>query len=278
MRREELEEQTGYHGYASNGRGIPKRAGRQGGSVAPAPAARSSYQEKWPRQPEEYFVDDASDEEDEYDTEWPPRLPTSSRRYMPEGSYTQGNTRFHVKYAAPPQRTAPQQPAPLKRHPVATDEVAIRKRRQKEGMHWMVFMGVGMLVMLALWVAGSMVLSAWTTWQDDIHYGRPRTFQCDAVVGHSDSPQNPSHFIALNLHAHIEIIELPGGDGTHARMYMGPTLYGYNVDLVPVTLSFKDVTGNGRPDMLIHFQDQTVVFINDGSQFRSQKPGEHISL
>jgi len=119
-----------------------------------------------------------------------------------------------------------------------------------------------------------MVLSAWTTWQDDIHYGRPRTFQCDAVVGHADSPQNPSHFIALNLHGRIEIIELPGGDAAHARVYLGPQLYGTDADLVPVTLSFIDVNGDQQPDMIIHFQGTQVVFINDQGSFRPLRPDE----
>ena len=68
----------------------------------------------------------------------------------------------------------------------------------------------------------------------------PRTFQVDAVVGQGDSLVHPSHFIALNLHGQIEVIEFPGGDATHARIYLGPHLYGSNASLVPVTLQFVD--------------------------------------
>ncbi len=47
-----------------------------------------------------------------------------------------------------------------------------------------------------------------------------------------------------------------------------------NADLVPVTLSFQDVNGDHRPDMILHFQGTQVVFINDGSGFRPAQPGE----
>lgn len=135
-----------------------------------------------------------------------------------------------------------------------------------------------MIVMLALWVLVNLAVNWWNVTQDDWHYGRPRTFQIDAAVGHNDSPANPSHFIALNLNRHILIIEFPGGDATKAKDYLGPTLFGDGQDLTPVTLSFKDVNGDGKPDMLIHIQDQTIVFLNDGGQFRPLKPGEHVTL
>ena len=113
---------------------------------------------------------------------------------------------------------------------------------------------------------------------DGWQYGYPRTSQTDAVVGHHDSPANPSHFIAINLHSHIEVIEFPGGDVTHARVYLGPTLIGTGQDLVPVTLSFKDVNGDGKPDMIVSVGGTIVVFINDNGQFRPLKPGEQVTL
>ena len=90
-------------------------------------------------------------------------------------------------------------------------------------------------------------------------------------MGHADSVAHPSHFIALNLNGHIDVIELPGGDATHARIYTGPQLFGDNAMLTPVTLSFKDVNGDGKPDLLLHVQDQTIVFLNDGTQFKTPK-------
>jgi hypothetical protein len=137
---------------------------------------------------------------------------------------------------------------------------------------------VGMLVMAVLFLALSAFGSWWRIHQDDVTYGRPRTFQTDAVVGHSDSASNPSHFIFLNLNRHVEIVELPGGDSTHARIYNGPTLFGDGQDLTPVTAEFRDVNGDGKPDMIVHIQDQRLVFINDGTQFRPLQQGEHVNL
>jgi len=137
---------------------------------------------------------------------------------------------------------------------------------------------MGMLVMVVLVVALSAFGSWWQVHQDDATYGRPRTFQMDTVVGHADSATNPSHFMFVNLNRHVVIIELPGGDTTHARIYNGPTLFGDGQDLTPITAEFRDVNGDGKPDMIVHIQDQRLVFINDGTQFRPQQPGEHVNV
>jgi hypothetical protein len=139
-------------------------------------------------------------------------------------------------------------------------------------------LAAGMLLMMLL-VLG---VNAFTTWlhvfQDDLTYGRPRTFQFNAVVGHDDSLSNPTHFMIINLNRHIEIIEFPGGDTTHARIYSGPVLFGNGQNLTPVTATVKDVNGDGKPDLILHIQDQVVVFINTGTTFRPLQPGEHIDL
>jgi hypothetical protein len=216
-------------------------------------------------------------EEDEayYDT----RLPTSSRRYQvsPEQIYQSGNTRLHVRYVDVPKRKSRQQQLPPRQQPERyTEEVAAlpTAEQHKRSRHPMLYLGVGMIAMLALFL----LLSSAATWiqttKDDLTYGRPRTFHIDAVVGHNDSPANPSHFIALNLNRHVQVIEIPGQDETKERTFNITTLFGDEEDLTPVTLSFRDLTGNGKPDMLIHIQDQTLVMINDNGTFRPAKPGE----
>jgi hypothetical protein len=136
------------------------------------------------------------------------------------------------------------------------------------------YLAVGMVSMLALWALVTMVANWWSVKMDDIQYGRPRTFQTDAVVGHNDSQSNPSHFIAINLNGRIEIIEFPGGDGSKARIYIGPQLYGNGEELVPVTLSFVDINGNHHPDMIVHFQDTQIAFVNENGGFRPATPQE----
>jgi hypothetical protein len=124
-----------------------------------------------------------------------------------------------------------------------------------------------MLLALALVVLGQVVITwASITW-DDLHYGRPRTFQVDAFVGHETTGQGPSHFIALNLHGRIEVIEFPGGDGTHARIFLGPQLYGEHADLVPVTLHFADTRHDRHPDMVVVFGQGQLVFRNEQGTF-----------
>jgi hypothetical protein len=167
-------------------------------------------------------------------------------------------------------------PAPYPKTPIpqvtkSTKSTKIPKTRQQA--HPLLYLGVGMLVMLLLWTSLSAVFGWFTSILDDIHYGYPRTYQVDAWVGHEQTG-NPSHFIAINLKGHIEIIEMPGGDAAHARIYVGPQLFGANADMAPVTLEFVDVNGDQKPDMVANFQGSRVVFINDKGAFRMALPSE----
>lgn len=133
----------------------------------------------------------------------------------------------------------------------------------------LIIIGVGLMIMLLGFMALSWLGNWWTTTTNDWIYGRPRTYQTDHVVGHNDSPQNPSHFIALNLNRHVLVIEFPGGDASKALTYLGPVLLGDGQDLVPVTLSFEDCNGDGKPDLNVHIGDQVIVFLNANGKFVS---------
>jgi hypothetical protein len=137
--------------------------------------------------------------------------------------------------------------------------------------------GLAMLAMLMGWFVVNAVVNWWQVVQDDMHYGRPRTYQVDQVVGHNDSQLHPSHFIALNLNRHVEVIEFPGGDVSLARVYVGPVLLGQGQDLAVVTLTFKDVNHDQKPDMILNVQDSHIIFINDNGQFRTARPDDNIS-
>jgi hypothetical protein len=145
--------------------------------------------------------------------------------------------------------------------------------RQRSSFHWLVFAGLAMIIMIIGWFALSALGNWWQVTQDDWHYGRPRTFQIDAVVGHNDSPSHPSHFIAMNLNRRVIIIELPGGDSSKARIYSGPILIGQGQDLAPVTLTFQDVNGDGLFDMIVNVQDAHFVYINANGTFQPARPG-----
>lgn len=168
-------------------------------------------------------------------------------------------------YGDEPRRTRPHTTARrLDQNPL---ETRVLPRRQFNAGRLLTVVGLAMLVMLLGFMALSWPGTWWQTQTNDWTYGRPRTFQVDAVVGHHDSPSNPSHFLALNLHRQVLVIELPGGDLSKAIMYTGPTLVGDGQDLTPITLTFVDVNGDGKLDMEIHILDQVIVFHNTGSKF-----------
>ncbi len=193
------------------------------------------------------------------------RVASLSRRYtgipMPDGVlYRQGNEHIYVHHSPPPRRASrSQQPAPT-----TYARPAPQARRR---FHWAFWVGLVALVMIVGYVGLGAVGSWWHTQSNDSTYGRPRTFQIDAVVGHSDSLAHPSHFIALNLNRHVIVIELPGGTVSNAVIYTGPILLGDGQDLTPVTLSFADVNGDGRPDMALHILDQQIIYLNNGTRF-----------
>jgi hypothetical protein len=74
------------------------------------------------------------------------------------------------------------------------------------------------------------------------------------------------------------VVECPGGDCGKAKVYVGPVLIGQGQDLAPVLLSFKDVNGDGKLDMIVTVQDSRFVFINENGTFRPQRPNEPVQL
>jgi len=154
----------------------------------------------------------------------------------------------------------------------------------KGKVHWLLPVGIGMIAMLVLWEVGSLVLAWGNTRLDDLRYGNPRTYQIDAVVGHGgDALDHPSHFIAVNLNRQAIVVEFPAGKQAGALSYVVPYyILGPGGDLTPITLEFRDVTGDGKHDMIIHMhlqsQDQTYVFVNDGAKFRPPTTKDNIHL
>jgi len=140
--------------------------------------------------------------------------------------------------------------------------------------HPLFFIGLSLFAMLLLSLGVTQALAWGTNVLNGWRYGYPRTFQIDAVVGHQDSPGMPSHFLAINLHGLVEIIEWPGGDAAHARIFLGPQLFGPNSDLEPVVLRFADLNGDHLPDLIIEVEGSRIVFINAQGTFRPLQPGE----
>ena len=136
--------------------------------------------------------------------------------------------------------------------------------------HWLVPIGLTMSATILLICLLQMTLVWGTMTYNDLRYGRPRTFQIDAIVGHNDSAAHPTHLVAMNLKGQIEILELPGGDASHARMLVGPTLSGDGSDLMPVTLQLVDRQGNHHPDLLVQCGGIELWFKNERTGFVAQ--------
>lgn len=153
----------------------------------------------------------------------------------------------------------------------------------KGRVHWLLPLGIGMIAMLILWEVGSVALDWGVNEYNNVVYGMPRTYQTDYIVGHGDSQAHPSHFLAINLNHQAIVIEFPAGNPQNAKSYVVPYyILGSASAEVPVTVDFKDVNGDGKPDMIVHIhlstQDQTFVFINDGKQFRAPNSKDHINM
>ncbi len=183
------------------------------------------------------------DVEDVPDSYYDTRLPTSTRRYVDtQGNQViqQGNRRFVIHDEPPPRRKN----------------------------HWVAILGIGMVIAFLLWTAFSALGCWWDRHQMDATYGFPRTYQMDAVVYQGDAADHPSHYLFLNLSGTVTIIELPHGDSAHARIYKGPTLLTDNAELIPITGEFKEVSG--KMEMIVHIQDQRIIYVCDGTQFKPQ--------
>jgi hypothetical protein len=213
-------------------------------------------------QPAQY---DVGDDDELYET----RIPSSVRRYGPISQHTLSDSPTQKGTLIARRRSSSN---PGNTGGVISNAVApsTTNNRPREKSFPLVPLLVGMVITILLVMTLSALGSWWHTYQDDLHYGRPRTSQLDAVVGHGDSPGNPTHFIFINLNRHVLIIEIPGGDASRTRIFTGPILFGDGQDLTPVTGEVRDVNGDGKPDLIVHIQDQQIVFLNDGTTFHPQ--------
>ena len=136
----------------------------------------------------------------------------------------------------------------------------------------------GALSILAIYAAVSAAVE-WTQIKlDDLQYGRPRTAQMDACVGHNEAEGVPSHFIAVNLNRRVTVLEMPGGDSAKTTTIVGPYLFGSGEDLTPVQVNAQDVNADAKPDLIVSVKNEQLIYLNDGVAFRLITPEEHAAL
>ncbi len=224
-----------------------------------------TIQAKKQARPAEY---DIEDDEELYVT----RMPSSTRRYrsappVQQESHDGPDTQSGVLIQRRRSSLSPKRTSGIASSAITAPDTHTQRSARRFPL---IAILVGVVLTIVLFMSLSVLGSWWHTYQDDLHYGRPRTSQLDAVVSHGDSVINKTHFIFLNLNRHVEIIEIPGGDATHMRVFLGPVLFGDGQDLTPITGEIRDVNGDGKPDLIVHIQNEQIIFLNDGTTFRPQ--------
>ncbi len=175
--------------------------------------------------------------------------------------------RIQTPSSALPSPNKGQRPRPTVLLPESFVRRLSMQQLRPQQLHPLVFLGLGMILALLIIPVGQSLNSLLSTTLDTFQYGQTRTYQTDVYVGH-ETGRTPSHFIALNLHGRIQVIEFPGGDSTHAKIYVGPQLYDADADTIPVTLQFIDTHHNHHPDMLVQFRNYQLLFRNVQGSFQ----------
>ena len=168
-------------------------------------------------------------------------------------------------YTRPPTRTSARRYdlAPYSRGERRTEELP------RQGKHPMFYIGICLVIMVLFLTAYTLIPPALQKWSDDRTFGYPRTFQIDANVGHGGM----EHFIALNNHGTVEVLEIPSypSPTDQTRLYIIVRLSSQGADLVPATMSFPDVNGDGKPDLQVTVLDgsnpSVWILFNNGTTF-----------
>jgi hypothetical protein len=157
--------------------------------------------------------------------------------------------------------------------PTTTTHVPVAPTRRGHGKTFYTLLVGGSIILGGM--LASLVPPLWQRTSDQLTYGYPRTYQTDVNVGHYPKARDPrSHFIALNSHGYIEVLELPEGvpqKDEQPHLYLIALPGNQEADLTPVTVSFEDLNGDGKLDMVVTCNNTTTLYYNTGTSF-TQKP------
>jgi hypothetical protein len=135
-----------------------------------------------------------------------------------------------------------------------------------------------LLAVLAIYALVGVAMGRLHVFVDDLRYGRPRTAQLEGFVGHDETPDRPTHLMAINLNRQVVVVELPCGDPTKVRTIAGPYLFGAEEDLTPVSIGLRDMDGDGQADLLLDVRREQIVFLNRDGAFRLPTAAEDALL
>ena len=132
---------------------------------------------------------------------------------------------------------------------------------------WTLIMAVCILIMVMIggWWLFTAVSSWWTNWQNDLHYGNPRIYQTDQFTGQGDSPANPDHFIAINLHGRVDVFQI---NPFHPELDHSYNTITTTDPSTPVNLIFRQ-TGSTLAMFVVIQTDNpyTIELVSNGKQF-----------
>jgi len=162
----------------------------------------------------------------------------------------------------------PQQPTYVT--DVQTRPIDTEPLRPHHSPHFLVFVGIGMLCFLVLYIlCNAFVIPWWQGIEDQWQYGQGRITRFEADVGHG----GVSTFLAFVLNKQVIIIEAPNDSIEHAKYYRTGTLVGSYSQPPVITLSVARVD-NVRDCLIVHIEGMTssIVLYNNGSSFQLTPP------
>jgi hypothetical protein len=150
-----------------------------------------------------------------------------------------------------------------------SDPKKTRVMRERRFDRWTVVMCMCLLfiIMVGGWWLFSTIANWWTNVQDDWKYGSIRTYQTDQFVGQGDSSDHPDHFIVVNTHGQVIVIQTNPQHPNLDHIYGITTI---SDPKAPVSLNFRP-TGTTWA-MYVIIGDSTpyrVELVSDGKQFVS---------
>ena len=163
-----------------------------------------------------------------------------------------------------------QPPQPSYVTDLPTRSIDTEPLRIRHSPHFLVFVGIGMLCFLALYILwNAFVIPWWQNVEDQWQYGTSRITRIEADVGHGGK----STFLAFVLNRQVIIIEAPGQSMEHSKYYRTGTLTGDFSQPPAISLSIADVDGI-RDCLIVHVEGMSgsIVLYNTGTGFQMTPP------